>query len=278
VTKFYYMSDLHLEINGNMPISSIVPDPEGIALVAGDTFLAAYLRDEAREHYSANVEDFNSLLDLLGQFKKTFFVLGNHEHYKGNFDDTAKLFRRELKNHKAGGRFTLLDNALVNVNEYVAIVGGTLWTDMGRNNPISHNAVGGGMNDFRIIRSRGGLFSTYEAAGEHAVTKGFIQAAVKEMPQKTIIVMTHHAPSYESNGEEHTSSNIIDGYCSDMTDFILDNPNITHWVHGHTHVNKDYHVGQCRVLANQMGYAYGHYADGCSKEFLTTTQPRFFEI
>lgn len=277
MTKFYYMSDLHLEINGNMPLSSITADPEGIALVAGDTFLAAYLDDRNREDFSANVDDFHALLDILAEFQHTYFVLGNHEHYKGNFEYTAKLFKRELASHKAGQRFTLLDNTLVNVNDKVALVGGTLWTDIGKNNPISHNALTGGMNDFRIILHNGDLFSTKDAAREHFVTKEFINAAAKEIGKKTLIVMTHHCPSYESNGEDHVSSKIIDGYCSDLSDLILDNPNITHWVHGHTHVNKDYAIGQCRVLANQMGYAYGYYADGCSKEFLTTSQPRYFE-
>ena len=43
-------------------------------------------------------------------------------------------------------------------------------------------------------------------------------------------------------------------YSSDLNDFILDNPQIKYWTHGHTHEPFDYMIGNTRVLANPRGY------------------------
>ena len=47
------------------------------------------------------------------------------------------------------------------------------------------------------------------------------------------------------------------GYSSDLSEFILDHPEIVLWTHGHTHDPFDYEVGTCRVVCNPRGY-YGY--------------------
>jgi hypothetical protein len=44
------------------------------------------------------------------------------------------------------------------------------------------------------------------------------------------------------------------GYSSDLTDFILDRPQIKAWTHGHTHELFDYRIGSTRILCNPRGY------------------------
>jgi hypothetical protein len=44
------------------------------------------------------------------------------------------------------------------------------------------------------------------------------------------------------------------GYSSDLSEFIVDRPQIAVWVHGHTHHNFDYTVGSTRIVANPRGY------------------------
>jgi hypothetical protein len=44
------------------------------------------------------------------------------------------------------------------------------------------------------------------------------------------------------------------GYSSDLTDFILDRPQIKAWTHGHTHELFDYNIGSTRVICNPRGY------------------------
>jgi hypothetical protein len=43
-------------------------------------------------------------------------------------------------------------------------------------------------------------------------------------------------------------------YSSDLTEFMLDNPMIKLWTHGHTHEDFDYMVGSTRVFCNPRGY------------------------
>jgi hypothetical protein len=44
------------------------------------------------------------------------------------------------------------------------------------------------------------------------------------------------------------------GYASDLSEFILDNPEIKFWTHGHMHDPSDYMIGDCRVICNPRGY------------------------
>jgi hypothetical protein len=44
-------------------------------------------------------------------------------------------------------------------------------------------------------------------------------------------------------------------YSSDLSEFILDNPQIRVWTHGHTHDPFDYMVGSTRIICNPRGYA-----------------------
>ena len=43
-------------------------------------------------------------------------------------------------------------------------------------------------------------------------------------------------------------------YSSDLSEFILDNPEIKVWTHGHTHDNFDYMIGSTRIICNPRGY------------------------
>ena len=52
-------------------------------------------------------------------------------------------------------------------------------------------------------------------------------------------------------------------YHSDLTDVMLDNPNIKLWTHGHTHHPFDYQIGDCRVVCNPRGY---HQPSGRSED------------
>jgi hypothetical protein len=43
-------------------------------------------------------------------------------------------------------------------------------------------------------------------------------------------------------------------YSSDLSEFILDHPQIKMWTHGHMHDTFDYLVGSTRVVCNPRGY------------------------
>ena len=43
-------------------------------------------------------------------------------------------------------------------------------------------------------------------------------------------------------------------YSSELSEFILDHPEIKLWTHGHTHEDFDYMIGSTRVVCNPRGY------------------------
>jgi hypothetical protein len=43
-------------------------------------------------------------------------------------------------------------------------------------------------------------------------------------------------------------------YSSDLSEFILDRPQIKVWTHGHTHHEFDYMIGSTRIVCQPRGY------------------------
>jgi Icc-related predicted phosphoesterase len=69
------------------------------------------------------------------------------------------------------------------------------------------------------------------------------------------VVVGHHAPSKASTHPRYLNDTTMNGaYSSDLSEFILDRPQIKLWVHGHTHDSFDYMIGSTRVVCNPRGY------------------------
>jgi hypothetical protein len=69
------------------------------------------------------------------------------------------------------------------------------------------------------------------------------------------VVVTHHAPTTLSIAEWFKHDTLMNGaFASDLTDFILDRPQIKLWTHGHMHNVSDYMIGDTRVVCNPRGY------------------------
>jgi hypothetical protein len=70
-----------------------------------------------------------------------------------------------------------------------------------------------------------------------------------------VVVVGHHAPSKASTHPRYRHETLMNtAYSSDLTEFMLNNPNIKLWTHGHTHEDFDYMVGSTRVFCNPRGY------------------------
>lgn len=274
-----YVSDLHLEINRNataliegehvnVAVPPFLKGKKNEALVIdGDTIPTIFLQKKRTDKQSRQMQElFGLLCEQISGFGLIFFIMGNHESYHG-YHTLSATFMRKYMYDVLGldpKQFIVLDNDVYPLSEHTLLVGSTLWTDMRRDHPDAHQLVGRGMNDFRLIRNEmlpgwdddkpSNIFSTYRAAEEHRKSREFIQRVANENSDKRIIVATHHAPSYQSNGRAYQNSLIIDGYCSDMEDFILMHQNISDWIHGHTHVNVEYKIGYTRVTSNMRGY------------------------
>ena len=139
----------------------------------------------------------------------------------------------------------------------IVFIGATLWTDFklyGEDFQIwdMQNAIKY-MNDYRynhyendeMIR----LLRPEDTLNMFNKSFEFIKNTVEKFKDKKIVVITHHAPSIKSIHSKYLNGYANACYASNLEQFILDNPNIKLWVHGHVH-NKhfkgdDHHLNCC---------------------------------
>jgi hypothetical protein len=147
----------------------------------------------------------------------------------------------------------------------VVFVGGTLWTNMNRRDPLTMNAIKGMMNDFRIIRNdqrEYASMSPLDVAIRHDRTLAYIKLIIQEHKDKKCVVVGHHTPSFQSMHPMYAHDTLMNGgYHSDLSEFILDHPQIKLWTHGHTHHPFDYMIGETRVVCNPRGYENDGYSE-----------------
>jgi hypothetical protein len=136
---------------------------------------------------------------------------------------------------------------------------------MNRRDPLTMHAIEGMMNDFRIIRNdrrNYARMSALDVAVRHDKTLAYIKLIVEEHRDKKCVVVGHHTPSFQSVHEMYTHETLMNGgYHSDLSEFILDHPQIKLWTHGHTHHPFDYMIGETRIVCNPRGYEGNGYSE-----------------
>jgi hypothetical protein len=140
----------------------------------------------------------------------------------------------------------------------VTFIGSTLWTDMNKGDPLTLHAMSDMMNDFRIIRNSDLGYTTLRpthVAVAHRKSLGYIRTVMEGKYDQKFVVVGHHSPSFQSVHPTYANETIMNGgYHSDLSEFIMDHPQIKLWTHGHTHEDFDYMVGSTRVVCNPRGY------------------------
>lgn len=193
-----------------------------------------------------------------GKYEKVFYVAGNHEHYGYKLHKTIPHLKSVLPN-----------NVMVLEKEQfeykgVLFIGGTLWTDMNNFDSLTLYHMKGMMNDYKQITMFDEVRNVYhrltpdKTVSEHVKTKQLFKLFLEENragKKLPVVVLTHHAPSKLSTHPYYANDTIMNGaYSSDLSEFILDNPEIQIWTHGHTHHTFDYMINNTRVMANPRGY------------------------
>jgi hypothetical protein len=140
----------------------------------------------------------------------------------------------------------------------VVFVGGTLWTDMNKFDPLTLHAVRDMMMDYRAINNDQAGYRKLKPADtceRHKLTLDYIKHVVDENKDKKCVVVGHHSPSFQSVADEYKSEYLMNGaYHSSLEEVMLDRPQIKLWTHGHTHHPFDYVIGETRVVCNPRGY------------------------
>jgi predicted phosphodiesterase len=267
--KIAIASDLHLEFK-----DIVLKNTENaeVLILSGDIMIAEDLHDHpspdpyslgAMDKYAHRLQASIRYQDFLKrvsfEFPHVVYVAGNHEFYHGKWNASIQDLRN-VCNRFPNIYFLERDTKVIND---VMFVGATLWTDCNNGDPLTMHALKDMMNDYRVIRNDQCDYAKLKPVNtveRHIQTKQYIELMVKENPDATIVVVGHHAPTKLSTHPryQHEMHSLMNGgYTSDLSEFILDFPQIKLWTHGHTHDPFDYMIGDTRVVCNPRGYG-GH--------------------
>lgn len=242
--KIALASDVHLEF-GTTSFNNT--DNADVLILSGDICVANNFHPTDKKFFRECSERFPNVI----------YIMGNHEHYNGDYTLTENLLREELEEFT---NIHLLEKQTVEINGYT-FIGATFWTDMNKNDPNTLWHVSRVMNDFRIIRNSVMIEDREKLTpmfvyNEHVNTMHYIKSVIDAKPEGKFVVVGHHAPSKQSVKPRYERDRLTNGaYSSDLSEFILDHPQIKLWTHGHTHDVFDYMIGDTRILCNPRGYA-----------------------
>ena len=267
------VSDLHLEFSDIM-----IPNDNNydVLLLAGDIMIATDLHDHPETSYGmysdVNLEGlgrrqrtalrFRDFLKRCSfQFPHVIYIAGNHEFYNGKWTQSLTTLSNECAKFP---NVYFLEAGCKKIDD-VTFIGGTLWTDMNKGDPLTLHSVRDMMNDFRVIKKDLEGYTNlkpHDTVMRHKHMLGYIKTVVAERPDEKFVVVGHHSPSFQSVHEGYRGETLMNGaYHSDLSEFILDRPQIKLWVHGHTHHPFDYMIGETRVVCNPRGYESDGYSE-----------------
>ena len=134
--KIALASDVHLEF-GHLELNNV--DNADVLVLSGDICVAS--------KFGPNYDRF--FQDASRLFKNVVYIMGNHEHYDGDFAKSESILRAALERYS---NVHFLEKEIVKIDD-VTFIGGTLWTDMNKEDPLTMFHVQRRMNDFRIVRN-----------------------------------------------------------------------------------------------------------------------------
>ena len=248
-------SDLHIEFHASyadIPKDIIVPASPILALL-GDIGLPFQVDDQGIRVY----EQF--LLDQAERFEKVFVIAGNHEYYSSeNTMDEIKEEIYRICNLKPDILY-FLDNSSIVLND-IRFTGSTLWSFIP---PEDYNFIKNSYKGFRLINKKK-IVDEIETNNKlitvvpeditkiHTEAVEFIKFEIekfKENKEKAIILLTHHAPTYQNVVAKEDPVTSVDAtnleylYCKGMF-----------WFFGHTHFNSKQVINEAVIISNQRGY------------------------
>jgi len=228
--KIQILSDLHFEFDNHWPdsfMADVYPKDQDVdvLVLAGDISLIDYGLIFALEQFAV-------------LYPHVVYVTGNHEYYRVSphiVHNRLEALNRKLDN------FHWLDHECVTINGQ-KFAGTSLWFREHPENILYERML----SDFLVIS---GFDPWVYEQNDRAET------FLNENTDKDTIVVTHHLPTEQSVDSRFKGSQLNRFFLCDMEDLIWDKqPKL--WIHGHTHGNCDYLVGETRVVCNPRGYTH----------------------
>lgn len=264
--KIRICSDLHIEFftyrvpaanNGrdfhtNMMIPPLPDDKETVLILAGDITMVKYI-----DSYTSFFKDISE------RFLQVLYVMGNHEHYRFNYKQSAskiKLFLEQFSN------IHLLDNSAwvykgTGEEKDILVLGATLWTNFNNSDPFAMGYAESAMSDFKVIEYSAedgtykGRWTPALSVDAHNEAVAYLEMLL-ERAVVDVVVVTHHAPSEQSVSPQYRGSLLNPAFFSNLEELILKYQPVL-WIHGHVHQPFNYFIDKTNVIANPLGYGLG---------------------
>ena len=249
--KVKVYSDLHIETNREVCFH---PGEGNVLLLAGDILTAKSL--QTKGELGTAYRTF--LKQCSKNYDKVLYVAGNHEHYQYNIFSTHNDIRKHLPDN-----IILMENDTIRIDDWV-FIGSTLWTDFNNQNASDMFAVKQMINDYRYIRIGKNFRKLLpeDVLKIHLKSRTYIEQQLQKHKDDKVFVITHHAPTAQSIHPRFKGNVSNAAYFTDLSNLIMNNPQIKYWVSGHTHHATDYYVENCRCICNPRGYYLYEQANG----------------
>lgn len=257
-----FISDCHLEYWKDTDIPIYQPT------YPGNSYLA--LLGDIGHPYRHNYKNFISTHSQL--FEHIIIISGNHEYYStSNRQYTMDIVEQQIYDlAKEFPNVTYLQQETLLIDKTL-FIGCTLWSNIS-----DHNLVKSSMNDYSNIY----LSSSYHTKPHRHVypptsvkpyqwikpnhrlldpnkvnqlntdMTDWIFNTIDIYSQYDIIVLTHHAPSFNMLNKIDPLSQC---YASNLDLEISQRPSIKYWLNGHTHTNTQTIIGSTICLSNCLG-------------------------
>jgi predicted phosphodiesterase len=227
--RLHVLSDLHLEHRRDWRdlVERIPSDLGEVLVLAGDVLCLA-----------AEEESAEMLARLRGKARHVLYVLGNHEHYKGELL-AAKAVAADLC---ASTGVRLLDETALDIAGR-RFLGCTLWFAF----DDQAHAFRHLLTDFRLIA--GFEQEVYE---ENRRAVAFLDSSVR----RGDIVVTHHLPARDGVAPHFKREPYLQlaPFFANQCEDLVTRTEAALWIHGHMHVPSDWRLGATRIVCNPIGY------------------------
>jgi hypothetical protein len=264
-TRVAYFSDLHLE-GSSLDLNVGAPD---LVIAAGDIYAP---HDGLREADALH-PGVIWLDDRLRGDVPVLLVPGNHDYEGTRYPEALAAMRRAAE----GTAIRVLWNETFDF-QGVRYLGTPLWSDPRKDNENVDEIVAhlNQLSDLGRARDAQGRRLTVDwMVDQHEQARGFLACELSRDPAVPKVVITHWAPSPQSQ-DEAWRSNALSGYWASQSEDLV--AQATVWIHGHVHRTVDYRVGldprKGRVLSNPRGYSEW-FNQPSNQRF---AQPRWFDI
>jgi predicted phosphodiesterase len=248
------ISDVHCEF-GPLDLPVMENEKDQILVVAGDMGLAG-----KSWTYIPFLREWSE------RFQDIIYIMGNHEYYGTSILRGIDKIKDDIRYEGGMENVHVVNNEVVRIGK-ISFVCSTMWASYQKNNADVMMQAGLWMNDHKKIRTGTKAdpykqkFMPVDAYELFLQSVNFIFPNIKTEKEngQRVVVVTHHAPSWQSVDKRYKSGQwaVLNGaYVSDLDyDIIEADPDL--WVHGHTHSSFDYMIETARVICNPRGY-HGH--------------------